>query len=56
MEVLKTEDVAPQVLKSSLAVSTDGDLLHTEDSVGLASSKGTLLHIIPSPYENIQQC
>ena len=55
MQVLQTEDVAPQVLESSLAGSADGNLLHTEDSVGLASGKSTLLCIISSPREIVQQ-
>lgn len=55
MEVLETEDVAPEVLEGSLAGSADGDLLHTEDSVGLSSSESTLLTITPRDPAPVQQ-
>ena len=52
---IETEDVHPQVLESSSAGSTDGNLLNTEHSVGLGSSKATLLGGNMDKMKHIQQ-
>lgn len=49
VNLLETEDVNPQVLESSLAGSTNGNLLNSQNSVGLSSGEGTSLkHQSPS--------
>lgn len=55
MNSIETEDVHPQVLESSSAGSTDGNLLNTEHSVGLGSSKATLLESNTDETKHIQQ-
>ena len=55
VEGLETEDVAPEVLEGSLAGSTDGNLLDTEDSVGLSRSESTLLIITSHDSMLVQQ-
>ena len=55
VDLFKTEDINPKVLESSLAGTTDGNLLETKNSVRLGSSEGTLLKHDSGVKRHVQQ-
>ena len=44
MNLFKTENINPEILKSSLAGSTNSNLLETKNSIRLSSGKSALLY------------